>query len=98
VRRFDRHGRPLAARGLDIGEWARAAAVRMARHGHPLAALADYPLDRVVTLLHGVARAEARERIAFIADMGMVVGSLFGSGDDLKEHLDLLRTAAGEQL
>lgn len=39
---------------------------------------------------------EAEERMAFVTDLAVVVGSLFSKDSPVKEHMDLLiETAAG---
>jgi hypothetical protein len=82
---------------MDFGLWVRDTVQKLVSHHHRLQDIAEYPLDRVVTLLDAIDRVDARARLAFVTDMSAVVGGMFGSGDHLSEHIeDLTDVSKGE--
>lgn len=69
----------------------------LVNHNHSFAAIPEYTLTQVVMLKGAIARSVANSRMHEITDLGLVIGSVFGSSEALSAHIDLLSdTAAGE--
>jgi hypothetical protein len=90
AKQFDKYGNRIDKEGHDYVQWLRDSVQRLIGAGHRLSDIAEYPLDRFVSMLAAVNRAEARERVTFVTDMSAVVGGMFGGGDSLSEHIEAL--------
>lgn len=67
------------------------------RKGHSLKDIGDYTLEQFELFLNAEMQLEASERSAFVTDLSVVVGSLFGDGkgeSPAVTHLDLLTNTA----
>ena len=63
---------------------------RLVRQGHSLHDIGNYTLDQFLMFLDAAAQLEADQRMAFVTDMTVVVGSLFSKQSPVAEHLDLM--------
>ena len=66
--------------------------------GHSLKDIGNYSLPQFLMILEALEETEARERMATVADLTSVVGSLFSSEtiSPVAQHIwDLLAVAAG---
>ncbi len=86
--KLDRYGRQKKERPPDFAQWAIDSVQKLVANGHRLGDIAEYPLDRVVTLLHALDRVESRNRLIYISDMSMILGGMFGGSSELSKHID----------
>jgi hypothetical protein len=86
--KLDRYGRQKKDKPADFAQWVIDSIQKLVASGHRMADIADYPLDKVVTLLHALDRVETRNRLIYISDMSMILGGMFGGGSDLSKHID----------
>lgn len=69
---------------------------RLIRRGHSLNDIADYTISQFLVFLDAVEETEAQERLDFVSDISVVVGSLFSKDSPITDHITgLLYSAAG---
>lgn len=70
--------------------WLAQSTAKLVRFGHSRKDIANYDLGQFVIFLDAAEQIEAAERIAFVADLTSVVGSLFSKESAVGKHLDVL--------
>lgn len=64
------------------------------RTGHSLEKIGNYSLSQFTMFLHAEAELESAQRVNFVSDMAVVVGSLFSKDSPLAEHVFSLQEAS----
>lgn len=63
---------------------------RLVQKGHSLADIKGYTLSQFLMFVDAVKQIEAEQRLNFVTDMSVVIGSLFSKDNPVREHNGLL--------
>lgn len=75
---------------MNNGAWLNQSVNRLVRQGHSLNDIGNYTLDQFLMFLEAASELEADQRMSFVTDMTVVVGSLFSKDAPVAEHMNLL--------
>lgn len=79
---------------LGLGIWLNQSVNRLVQKGHSLADIRNYTLSQFVMFVDAARQIEAESRMGFVADLSVVVGSLFAEHSPIKQHIDRLEDTA----
>ena len=93
-KRKNTQGKPEEEHKLGSAVWLNQSVNKLVRCGHRLPDIKNYTLTQFLMFVDAADQIEAGQRIDFVTDMSVVVGSLFAKSSPAKEHLGLLKDLA----
>jgi len=76
--------------------WLAQSVNKLVKHGHDFRAIGDYTLTQFMASLQAIEQNEASERLDFVSDLSVVVGSLFSKDSPISDHIaSLVNTSVG---
>lgn len=67
--------------------WLTQSVNKLVEYGHDFRAIGDYTLTQFMASLQAIEQNEASERLNFVSDLSVVVGSLFSKDSPISDHI-----------